>query len=312
MRRQERFRGLIPGLLLLIVCSCNKPVEPIGRVVATLGGKTISVNDLKETAQFVGLNDLALRPLDKWPQALKKTIFQETVYDRLLLDNARHEGVSITDEEIASERERLVKAASPSGQSDHFSPSEALLRRKLLLEKSAATIAPPPRIGTKVLKAYYLEHKDRFSVQEKVIVRDIVVRSENEGNSILAALNGGNSFSALAKAKSLSPEAQNGGLLPPYAMGEMPSPFYRAFSMKPGEVSPLIPSPYGYHILKLLKIIPPSVRPFSDVKDLIRSEIDLEAENRALKNWFSEQLAKTPLVIRPHYKQDLSFPTSPA
>ena len=311
MEQRERFRRLIPGLLLLIICACNKQGEPTGRVVATLGGKTISVNDLKETARFVGLNDLALRPLDKWPQPLKKTIFQETVYDRLLLDNARQEGVSITDEEIAHERDRLVDAASPSGQSDRFSPSEALLKRKLLLEKSAATVAPPPRVGSKVLKAYYLEHKDRFTVQEKVIVRDIVVRSENEGNSILAALNGGNSFSALAKVKSLSPEAKNGGLLPPYAMGDMPSPFYRAFSMKPGEVSPLIPSPYGYHILKLLKVIPSSVRPFSEVKDLIRSEIDLEAENRALKIWFSDQLAKTPLVIRPHFKSDMSFGTSP-
>jgi peptidyl-prolyl cis-trans isomerase C len=294
-------------LAVLVLCSCHKQGGTNVGVVATLGEAPIAVSDLVETARFIGMSELASRPLAKWPASTEKTIFQETVYDRLLLDEARKEDLSVTEGEIARERNRLVSAASPSDQSDHFSPQESLIRRKLLLEKAASAVAPAHRIGTKILKAYYLEHKDRFNVQEKVIVRDIVVRSEDEGNSILAALKAGSSFSALAKAKSLSPEASNGGLLPPYGMGEMPSPFYRAFSMKPGEVSPLITSPYGYHILKLLKVLPPGTRTFSEVEEDIRSSINLEARSRTLKSWISEQLEKTPLVIRKPYRSILSF-----
>jgi len=300
-------RLLLSGLFLLILCTCHREGTPSEGTVATLSGIPVKTSDLQETARFVGRPDLALRSLKKWPASVEKTIFQETVYDRLLLDDAQQEGLSVTDKEVSRERDRLSSASSPSGTSDHFVPAEALIRRKLLLEKAAMSVAPPPELSTKDLKAFYLEHKDRFSVQEKVVIRDIVVRSEDEGNSILSALKGGSSFSALAKVKSLSPEAKDGGLLPPYSMGEMPTPFYRAFQMKPGEVSPLIPSPYGYHILKLLRIIPPSVRPFSEVKKEIRSDMNRSAQDQLLKTWFAAQLKNHPLVILPPYRSTLSF-----
>ena len=157
------------------------------------------------------------------------------------------------------------------------------------------------------LKEDYKSHLAHYTLPERAEAKDIVVRSEDEGKAILAALAAGSSFSALSKAKSLSPEGKNGGLLPPFAMGEMPSPFNRLFSMKPGEVSPLIPSPYGYHILKLVRMIPAHVRKFASVKSSIRKKIVRRARRKELEDWFSKEMSRNPLVVLPRYRPFLSL-----
>lgn len=314
MASRDTFRHLLSGILLLVLCSCHKEEGTSGGIIATLSGKPVSVEDLRETARFSGMPGLSALPLDKWPAEVRQILFQETVVDRLLLDYAANHGIEVTPENVSREKDRIAAASSAGSpsqpSSDRFSPPNHLLRRKLLLEKVAESLAPQPEIPARELKAYYLEHKAHFTLQEKAVVRDIVVRSEDEGNSILTALKGGSSFQALAKVKSLSPEARNGGLLPPFAMGEMPAPFYRAFSMKPGEVSPLIPSPYGYHILKLVRIIPPEVLPFSSVRTRIRAKIDRTSVDRALKVWVQKKLGESSLQIHPQYRSIFSLQPS--
>lgn len=299
-------RRLLAGILLLF-CSCHKGENPAGVVVATLSGQPISEGDLQESARFVGLPDLSLKPLDTWPSHELKIIFQETVVDRLLLEKAKSIGLTVRESQVTEERRQLSLSSSPTGSSLPFTPPDDLIRRRILLEKTARVVAPAQDIGTAALKAYYKGHMDRFTIPEKAVVRDIVVRSEDEGKAILDAIKAGNSFSALAKAKSLSPESRNGGLLPAFALGEMPSPFYRAFSMKPGDVSPLISSPYGYHILKLVQIVPSSVRPFSAVRDRIRDAMNRSSRTLALRSWVLAEIQKKILVIRPAYLPTLSM-----
>ncbi len=297
----------LAGLISFFLSACNRERHFPEGVVATLSGTPISSEELRETARFVGLEPLASRPLDTWSPVLGSLVFRETVFDRLLEDKAKRDGISVTDEEVAALRTCLSKSGAPSHSNTPFSPPDNLLRRKLLLEKVALEIAPPPSIPLRQVKAdYQLEH-DRFTAPEKALVKDIVVRSEEEGTAIIAALAAGSSFSALAKAKSLSPEGKVGGLLPPYAMGEMPDPFNRVFSMKPGEVSPLISSPYGYHILKLMAIIPSQQRAFSSVKEEIRRRLIATARRKILDQWLEKELHLHPVIVLPHYRHLLSF-----
>ena len=76
--------------------------------------------------------------------------------------------------------------------------------------------------------------------------------------------------------------------------------------MKPGEVSPLISSPYGYHILKLVSLMPAHVRSFSNVKASIRKRMIRKIRKKELGDWISKELQQHPLIILPRYRPLLS------
>lgn len=293
-------------LLLTLVASCHPKSPSSEGAVATLAGKPVTVAELRDTARFMGLGKVSDRPFESWAPALAKTVFEETLYDRLLLESADKRGVTVTPEEVQDETKRIVSLSAPEGGSPPVF-SEVLVRRKLLLLKTAELIAPAPEIPRKAALAEYNREKDHFALPERALVRHIVVRSEDEGKAILAALTTGSSFSALAKVKSLSPESAKGGLLPPFSLGEMPALFSAAFSMKPGEVSPLLSSPYGYHILKLVKIIPPRTPSFREVREKIEKTLQERSQKSELTRWFSKKIDSERLVIVPKYASTLSL-----
>ncbi len=291
--------------LLILVASCHPKSPATEGAVATLAGKPVTVSDLRDTARFMGTGKATERPFETWPPALAKTVFEETLFDRLLLESAEKRGVTISPEELQEEKKKIAALSAPEGGSP-ATLSDDLVRKKLLLQKVTALIAPLPEIPRKAALADYNRHKDHFSLPERALVRDIVVRSENEGKAILSALATGNSFSALAKAKSLSPESAEGGLLPPYSLGEMPALFSVAFSMKPGEISQLLSSPYGYHILKLVKILPPRTPPFREVRERIERHLQEQSQKLALAQWFAEKVRADNLSVLPKFAATLS------
>ncbi len=294
-----RKKRLLPLLLLLFLSSCH-PGRSSEGAVATLAGKPVTVSDLRETARFMGMEKTASRAFDEWSPSLAKTVFEETLYDRLLLETARKNGLDVSPGDLRAEADRIASISSPdAGVAQR--PADDLVRRKLLLEKAVAFLAPLPKIPPKEIREAYNRDKEHYSFPQRAVVRDIVVRSEDEGKAILSALASGSSFSALAKAKSLSPESAKGGLLPPFAQGEMPAFFSAAFTMKPGNVSPLLSSPYGYHILKLLKLLPSGVRPFGTVRSRIEHHLQEKARKDFLAHWFSDKLESEHLEILPKY-----------
>ena len=294
-------------LFLFLAASCHGKEAPLEGAVATLAGQPVSVANLRETARFMGVAGAADRPFSTWSPAFAKAVFEETIYDRVLAEAAEKRGISVSPKEIQEEKRRILGISAPEG-GHPVELSESLIRKKLLLAMAAEQIAPAPEISRKAALAEYNEKKIHYGTPERALVRDIVVRSEDEGKAILTALAAGNSFSALAKAKSLSPESAKGGLLPPYALGEMPALFTLAFSMKPGEVSPLLSSPYGYHILKLVRILPPTTLPFRKVRDRIERHLQEKAQREALARWLAGKIRTEHLTILPKYASTLSLP----
>lgn len=87
----------------------------------------------------------------------------------------------------------------------------------------------------------------------------------------------GTPFEEVAKEYSVSPEGKRGGKLDPFFPGEMPPEFDVCFTMREGEVSPIIKSAYGYHLFKVLKKGKISknertIKEVKEIKDLERKE----------------------------------------
>ena len=152
------------------------------------------------------------------------------------------------------------------------------------------------------LQAYYTEHRGEFKTPEAVKARHILkkfpdnatdeqkaeVKAEAEKllETVKAAIVEGEDFAELAKEHSedLGSAPQGGALrgrnpdLPPgdyFARGDMVQPFEKAAfdELAPGEVSDLVESSFGYHIIKLEEKRPEEIQPFSQARSEIHDKL---------------------------------------
>ena len=136
-------------------------------------------------------------------------------------------------------------------------------------------------ISDEVLKARYESDKASYQQPEQRHARHILfkvaegdadfVRADKKKKAeevLLLARQPGSDFAALAKEYSEGPSKEQGGDLGFFAARQMVAPFDQAvFALQTGEISDLVETPFGYHIIKLEEVRPATVRSFEQVKD---------------------------------------------
>ncbi len=138
-------------------------------------------------------------------------------------------------------------------------------------------------VDNKILLALYEQEKDNYIIEEKRQASHILIDDKDQANKVLAMANSGDDFSELAQKYSQDTGSnKQGGNLGKFGKGIMVPSFEQAvFSLNVGDISELVPSEFGYHIIKLLKIIPETIPEFDDVKQNIKQDyIDKLAEEK--------------------------------
>ena len=88
----------------------------------------------------------------------------------------------------------------------------------------------------------------------KVHCAHILVKTEQEAKNLLIRLNKGEKFSVVARAVSFCPSGKRGGDLGTFTRGKMVKEFENAaFALKKGELSPIVKTKFGYHLIKRLE-----------------------------------------------------------
>ncbi len=187
--------------------------------------------------------------------------------------------------------EAEVRAAYDKNRA-HFSVPEQVKLQYLVL--SPQTLAGQMQVSDDELKSYYQKNTAQFAEpeqrsaahilltldpnataaqQEEVLKRAKQLADEVRKNPA--------SFAAVASKNSQDPgSADKGGELGAFPRGAMVKPFEDAvFAMKEGDISEPVKSEFGYHIIKLEKIIPAQTKPFDAVKDQVRQKV---VEQKAL------------------------------
>ena len=138
------------------------------------------------------------------------------------------------------------------------------------------------------LKQYYGQHVGEYHVSDRVKVSHILFKTEGKtpdevtaiekkAREVLAQVKAGGDFAELAKKNSEDSSAPNGGDLGWIVRGQTVKEFETAaFSMKPGQVSDLIRTTYGFHIIKLFDKQTTHLQTFEEVKDQIRDQLERE------------------------------------
>jgi len=265
--------------------------------VARVNGEAITLKELRER-----LDDLADEREED--ERLPELVLRELIKECLLLQKAREMGLhpphSILD--LMAEE---IQGKTPSQASPPKKELEERLARLWLLGKVTEKLCPPPTTADTEARRYYQSHKGEYKIPERVIARQIVLTSEKEAQEILKTLKSKKTrFQAMAKKYSIGPEGERGGLLDPIYKGEEPPGFHILFTMKKGQLSPIVRSPYGYHIFKLEKREGAKVLPFSQVKDEIKRHLQSTRMKECLEKWLALAMQKGKIEI---YREKLSL-----
>jgi peptidyl-prolyl cis-trans isomerase C len=118
-----------------------------------------------------------------------------------------------------------------------------------------------------------------------VQIRQIVVAERPKAEELRAQLETGADFVELARTNSIGPEAAQGGVLPPFAKGQMPEAFDRAFELEPGQLSPVIESPYGFHLFLVESKLPAHEASFDEVREKIALQLSEQTLDDLRREW---------------------------
>jgi len=192
---------------------------------------------------------------------------------------------------------RRVLAAQASSNGIDQEPSVkvalALARERVLSEARLSQIDQTSKLSPEAIASYalstYNANPNRFESPEQIKVRHILIRlteanARTHTEKLLQVLQGGVNFEKLAKEQSQDLEsAASGGDLGIVVKGRMVKSFEdAAFSLnKPGELSDIVETKFGYHIIKLEQKLPKRIRGYDEVKDGLIKEIQANFVNSA-------------------------------
>jgi peptidyl-prolyl cis-trans isomerase D len=171
-------------------------------------------------------------------------------------------------------------------------------------------VAATMDVSDATLHQYYDAHRDQYRTPERVKVRHILLMTQGKpkadvdklkakADDLLKQIKGGADFAALATANSEDPGSKTkGGDLGWIVRGQTVKNFEStAFSLKPGEISPVITTEYGFHILQVQEKQDAHLQSFDEVKPQIMAEIKKGGLNdrvQTLADQARAEIAKAP------------------
>jgi peptidyl-prolyl cis-trans isomerase C len=187
---------------------------------------------------------------------------------------------------LAAEAEAAGLAKDPAVQAAIRVARDRVLSDALFARMDAAN-KPNAKTVDDLALATYKSNPKRFEMPEETGARHILIKLDTpdakaKAAQILTELKGGADFDKLAKEKSEDPgSAATGGLLGYFPAGRMVPPFEAALGklQKPGELSDVVETQFGYHIIKLEGRRPSGVRAYEQVKDVLRREVEVKILN---------------------------------
>lgn len=226
---------------------------------------------------------------------IKREVLDALIGEELLWQQARRDGIVASDQDVDLALTRTI---------EQFKTREAFVRRiardgfdergyreyvrRLLSADRAAQLLVEAKIAVTEdeVEQFYRANARLFSRPEQVRLREILVRvpppagpeqrevARTRIDSIRTRLLAGEDFGDLARRLSELPTRQWGGALDPVARGQLGAPLDEAaFRLRPGEISDVIETGAGFHLLKLDERLPAATVPLAAARDRIRQHL---------------------------------------
>jgi len=157
-------------------------------------------------------------------------------------------------------------------------------RKELYINNLIETqIASKVIVSEADVKKFYDENPDKFKLPESVRASHILIgadaksteadkkKAKEKAETVLKKIKGGEDFATAAKDNSTCPSSKQGGDLGFFTKGQMVPAFENvAFALKPGEISDVVETQFGYHIIKVVEKQPAKTVTYDEAKQKIQ------------------------------------------
>lgn len=293
------FYRLAPFFLVVALLATSVYAEVTNRVVAIVNGDVISLYDLdKESQPTIDRVKAMYNGPDLKSQIYnaKRTVLEQMIGRMIAKAEVEKLGISVSDEEINAAIDRIKRDNSMT-QEEFLARLEQenktleelrndlrdeILQAKLIDKEVRAKIV----ISEEQMKEYYENNKDEFVGQNRVRLKNILIPvSPGDSTDAVKAkktlayrlageIKSGASFDELARAHSAGPGASKGGDLGYMDYNDL-APYLKdaIADLKPGQITDVLETPYGFQIIMLSERETSEVKAFDDVKKQIQQKL---------------------------------------
>jgi len=299
--RHMRWTCAVAAILALAVMAFPASAEDSSiseETVAIVNGTTISAADLeKEVGRFRWqYSTMGKSIADTEMGEIRKEALETLIEAELLYQDSKNQNINVGGEEIdqhlATLKQRYPSEDAFRDALTKMNLSEETIRSqfergKVVQQLIEEHIAKNITISDEESKSYYEDNPDLFKQPEQVGASHILIKVEpnadesqkakarEELEGIRRKLDEGQDFSALAKEFSHCPSSAKGGDLGYFGRGQMVKPFEdTAFSLPPDEVSDIVETDFGYHLIKITEKKPEQLIPYEDIKGRLEQYLE--------------------------------------
>src|SRR5919108_1065227 len=269
-----------------------------GEVAAKVNGTPITTVELNRT--FLAHVQVPYSAVQDDPRAkqLLHQILDNLIDRELLLQEAKSSKAAVAPQEIDAELQKLMErfpskeAFEQALSSQNFTLEavkkdiqDQILRQQVVKKE----ILDKVNVNPDQFQPFYEQNKNKYVEEEQVHVRHILFKVpqdtsaadeeklKKKANDVLKRAKKGEDFAALAKQFSEDGSRESGGDLGFFARGRMVGPFEEAaFALKPGQISDLVRTQFGYHIIKVEERKPGRSLPYEEAKEQVKEDLTRE------------------------------------
>jgi peptidyl-prolyl cis-trans isomerase SurA len=326
---QNLRRGFIPLILIalsIMLTGLQVRAEVVDKIIAVVNDDIITLSDLNSAFEPVRKNiEKTYKGSDKETiiKQSKETFFQRMIDNMLIEQEAKKAGISanVKEEDVMNvirdmlvkqkiSMQDLLKNLELEGSSIEVVKKDIksqIIRMKLLKrEVKDKIIVTDEEIGE-----YYNKHRQEYEGKESVRMKQILLlippgaddtvknKIRKEASLLRQLILKGESFDALAAKYSQGPAAAQGGDVGFIERGTIiPEVETVAFSLPVEQVSEIIESSLGFHIIKVVDKKGAGLKPMAMVREEIKTKIEDEKLDKKYEEWITAIRAKSHIEIK--------------
>jgi peptidyl-prolyl cis-trans isomerase C len=314
--------------LVMVAAAAGVPAQDMGATVVDLNPPVLKINDTTVYAAEVSMvmaniaGQLKLQGREAPDQQqLVQMATQRVVEQKLLSQEARRLGYRPNElriaemakevENQAGSREALDESLASKGTdyNDLMATLEEMDLVRTLIDKQ---LAPKISVSEEDVLTFYNENQEIFSTPEQVHARHIIFAANERATAdqIISARNNadearkralaGEDFAELARELSEGPSAPKGGDLGFFTYQQMVPPFAEAaFALDAGEISEVVRTNFGFHVIKVEEKKAAVVKPLEEVSGQARQILiqqNIAAEVQVMLKTLGEAATIVPLA----------------
>jgi peptidyl-prolyl cis-trans isomerase C len=284
-----------------------------GKMAVKVNGNTITEAEVaEEEARLTMAMGGRMDPqqLESMKPMIREQAINNLINRQLLDDAVKKEGIKVDSDEID---QRLSELETAAGGPEAFESRLSMMgvtrdgiRQEIelgiaiekLMESRSTGDAEPTEAE---IRAFYDENPQQFERPEQIQASHILfmvaedateadrAARRKEAEDVLAQLEGGADFAAMATEHSDCPSSSKGGDLGFFGRGSMVPPFEQAaFALAPGEMSGIVETRFGYHIIKVTDKASAETIPYEDAKANIKQFLGGQGKQQAMATVIEE------------------------